>query len=329
MSDALGQVVVVGSANLDLVVEVERHPAPGETLMGSDYERHPGGKGANQAVAAARLGARTAFVGCVGRDDFGDALLASLSEAGVDVVAVERVDRPTGVAFIQVDAGGENSIVVAPGANAELTPARAQRAFARPGARAGAGSDVLCLQLEVPLPSVLAAAKAAREAGAAVLLNLAPAVRLGADELRHVTHLLVNTHEAALLLEVPAAEVSREPEAAATELTALVPAVIVTLGERGAVWAQRGRNAGGSGPARARNGRLPAFEVEAVDTTAAGDAFAGALAARLSAAPGTAEADLGAAVRYASAAGALATTRPGAQPSLPTASEVERLLERG
>ena len=189
--------MVVGSANLDLVVTVDRHPAPGETLLGSDYERHPGGKGANQAVAAALSGAQVRFVGCVGRDEFAELLLASLTAAGVDTEAVERVERPTGVAFIQVDAEGENSIVVAPGANAELTPERAHRALAVDGSRPGARFDVLCLQLEIPLPSVLAAARAAREAGADVLLNLAPAMKLGAAELSDVTHLLVNAHEAA------------------------------------------------------------------------------------------------------------------------------------
>lgn len=323
---------VVGSANLDLVVRVERHPAPGETLLGSDYQRHAGGKGANQAVAAARLGAPVAFVGCVGGDEFGELLSASLTEAGVDVAAVEKVTRPTGVAFIQVDAKGENTIVVAPGANAELTPQRVTRALEASASSPGAGFDVLCLQLEVPLASVLAAAKTARAAGALVLLNLAPPLPLDAEQLRDVTHLLVNEHEAASLLGSPSEQVALDPEAAAAELTSLVPNVVITLGEQGAAWAQRGDAASGEtgviepGRVRARTGRASAFAVAAVDTTAAGDAFAGALAARLRA--GTAAGDLAGAVRYACAAAALATTRHGAQPSLPSEREVASLLER-
>lgn len=331
-----GRVAVVGSANLDLVVRVERHPAPGETLLGSDYQRHAGGKGANQAVAAARLGAPVAFVGCVGGDEFGELLSASLTEAGVDVAAVEKVTRPTGVAFIQVDAKGENTIVVAPGANAELTPQRVTRALEASASSPGAGFDVLCLQLEVPLASVLAAAKTARAAGALVLLNLAPPLPLDAEQLRDVTHLLVNEHEAASLLGSPSEQVALDPEAAAAELTSLVPNVVITLGEQGAAWAQRGDAASdepgvveagrGRDAGQARSGRAPAFAVAAVDTTAAGDAFAGALATRLCA--GTAAWDLAGAVRYACAAAALATTRHGAQPSLPSEREVASLLER-
>lgn len=322
------RVVVVGSANLDLVVRVERHPAPGETLIGSDYERHPGGKGANQAVAAARMGADVAFVGRVGADEFGALLTRSLSHAGVDVGGVHEVGRPTGVAFIQVDAAGENTIVVAPGANAELTPEAAASALA-------GGCSVLCLQLEVPLETVLAAARAGRAAGAKVLLNLAPAVALSAAQLADVTHLVVNEHEAGLLLGLPAARVSAEPEAAAARLTDLVPNAVVTLGERGAAWARRNGEAVGAGRAgdeltgHELTGHVPAFAVEVVDTTAAGDAFVGALAARLSLAPNGSPDDLREAVRFASAAAALATTRRGAQPSLPPASEVEALLARG
>ncbi|HZJ08084.1 MAG TPA: ribokinase [Trueperaceae bacterium] len=355
------RIVVVGSANLDLVVGVERHPTPGETLIGSDYELHPGGKGANQAVAAARLGGDVAFVGCVGDDEFGSSLGASLSDAGVDVAALKTVKRPSGVAFIQVDADGQNTIVVSPGANSALMPDAAEGALAR-------GCAVLCLQLEVPLETVLAAANVARRSGAAVLLNLAPALRLSAEQLADVTHLLVNEHEAALLLETTSAGVLADPDGAARRLTSLAPNAVVTLGQRGAVWARRSGvgeratesggaadgegtgGAGGTGGAEGTvelagggtvvTGRQPAFKVDAVDTTAAGDAFAGALATRLALIAGGSPAspaddhyrqpvdDLAAAVRYASAAAALATTRRGAQPSLATAAEVEALLAR-
>jgi len=302
--DRRGRVVVVGSLNMDLVVRVARHPRPGETVLGHGHASHPGGKGANQAVAAARLGAHVSLAGRVGDDDHGRALVAALRRDGVDVSRVLRGERPTGVAFIQVDDRGQNSIVVSPGANGEVSVDDV-------AALDLASAAVVMLQLEVPLVAVLAAARAARRAGAAVLLNLAPAQALPPERLADVTHLLVNEHEAALLLGEDAGAVTADPVGAARRLTALAPVAVVTLGAAGAAWAERGGS----------EGRRPAFEAEVVDTTAAGDAFAGALAARLAAG----ERDLAAAVRYACAAGSLATTRAGAQPSLPTADEVERL----
>ncbi len=298
-------IAVVGSLNLDLVVRVARHPRPGETLLGSDYERHPGGKGANQAVAAARLGGRVRMVGRVGDDDFGSLLRSALVADGVDVDAVAVASRPTGVAFIQVAQGGQNTIVVAPGANDTLRPADLDGALFR-------GCRALLLQLEVPLDTVRRAARLAREAGARVVLNNAPAASLGARELADVSLLLVNESEAALTLGRATEEVVEAPQAAAHDLCERVPAAVVTLGERGVAWAERGE------PASYR----AAFPVTAVDTTAAGDAFAGALAVRLAAGDA-----LDAAVRFASAAGALATTRPGAQPSLPGPDAVAALLE--
>jgi ribokinase len=298
-------VAVVGSLNMDLVVRVRRHPRPGETVMGLGHASHPGGKGANQAVAAARLGASVSMVGRVGDDGHGRQLLDALRADGVGVRHVLRGSRPTGVAFIQVDESGQNSIVVSPGANAEVTEddVRAQDLTA---------AAVVMLQLEVPIDTVLAAARAGREAGASVLLNLAPAAPLTREQLADVSHLLVNEHEAAALLGAEARAVTADPVAAARRLTDLAPVAVVTVGAEGAAWAERG---GGEG-------RQPAFPVEVVDTTAAGDAFAGALAARLAAG----ERDLAAAVRFACAAGSLATTRAGAQPSLPTLAEVESLL---
>ncbi len=303
-----GRVVVVGSLNMDLVVRVARHPLPGETVLGRGHARHPGGKGANQAVAAARVGASVAMIGRVGRDDDGAALVTALAGAGVDTAGVATGTQPTGVAFVQVDDGGQNSIVVSPGANAELSPSEVAAADLEE-------AGVVMLQLEVPLATVRAAARAGRAAGAAVLLNLAPAEPLGAADLADVTHLLVNEHEAGVLLGGRAEDVVADPRAAARRLVELAPACVVTLGAAGAAWALRG----------GADGWESAYRVEVVDTTAAGDAFAGALAARIAAG----ERDLAAAVRYACAAGSLATSREGAQPSLPTAAEVDSMVSRG
>lgn len=312
-----GGIVVLGSVNMDLVVSVTRRPAPGETVLGGEYATHPGGKGANQAVAAARLGGRVSFVGRVGNDAFGGELKESLRRAGVDVARLRVSAGSSGVAFIQVDGAGQNSIVVSPGANARVT--------ARDLNGGLKGAAVLLLQLEIPLRSALEAAAAAREAGLAVVLNAAPAVRLTREQLSCVTHLLVNELEAATLLGEPSSAVLREPVGAAGRLTELVPCVVVTLGERGAAFARRGL--GGDG-GLLEAGAVPAFNVNAVDTTGAGDAFVGAFALEVARGGGRA-ADLEGAVRFASAAGGVAASRAGAQPSLPSAPEVEALLASG
>lgn len=306
-----GRVVVLGSANVDMVVGVERFPAPGETLLTPGYALHLGGKGANQAVAAARLGVDVAFVGCVGPDDHGEWIRAGLQEEGVDTRWLAVGERPTGVAFIQVEAGGQNSIVVAAGANAEVKPGGLA-----PEVMSGAGA--LLLQLELPLAAVLDAARAARAAGVAVVLNLAPAYPLTAERLADVDVLVVNELEAATLAGVSRAAVLAEPEALARELVASVPQVVVTLGAAGVAYARASVDGGISA------GRVAAHAVAVVDTTAAGDAFVGALVAFMVRRPAE---GLAAAVRYANAAGAIAVTRPGAQPSLPRAAEVESLLD--
>ncbi len=361
-----GAIVVVGSVNMDLVVRVVRHPRPGETLLGSDYATHPGGKGANQAVAAARLGGAVRFIGRVGSDAFGAQLAATLERDRVDIAALGRSARPSGVAFIQVDERGQNSIVVSPGANHDLDVVDL-----RAGALATA--SVLMLQLEIPLEVVRAAAAAGRRAGALVMLNLAPARRLEPSQLADVDLLLVNEHEA--VIQLGAVAEGKTPEEWAVALCRFVPCVVVTLGADGAVWACRAEPVdplrghdesvyGGTGaepeggPGGVQHGRVAAFEVNVVDTTAAGDAFAGALAhwlardrpatGRLGGGAGTdgsaaprasigstpaatsaGEHPLAVAVRFASAAGALAATRPGAQPSLPTLAEVMALLVEG
>jgi ribokinase len=316
-------IIVVGSLNMDLVVPVPRFPVAGETLLGGDYARHPGGKGANQAVAAARAGGDVAMIGRVGADAFGEALVDGLAADGVATEAVAALaDAPTGVAFISIDPSAQNTIIVAPGANARLAPDDLDPARF-------AGARVVLLQLEVPLETTLRAAELGRAEGARVVLNLAPAQPLTVAQLAHVDLLLVNETEAASLTGIAADEVAHAPERAAAALTDLVPAAVLTLGAAGAAWAEAGARVGaGADAARAAGasadaatGLVPGFPVEAVDTTAAGDAFAGALAVRL--AHG---ASLSEAVRHANAAGALAATRSGAQPSLPTAAEIDAFL---
>lgn len=299
-------IVIVGSLNMDLVVRVERHPRPGETLLGSDYETHAGGKGANQAVAAARAGGRVRMIGRVGNDAFGAELLAGLTAAGIDAQAVSRVEKPSGVAFIAVDANAQNSIIVSPGANATLGPGDlTDRLFS--------AAKAVLLQLETPLPTVLAAAERGRAAGALTILNLAPARKLSATELADIDLLLVNESEAATLLSSSEAAVRRDPQAATEKLVQLVPQAVLTVGAAGAAWATRNAR-----------GRQAAFPVTPVDTTGAGDAFAGALAVALSEGQ-----DLPAAVRFGSAAGALAVTRAGAQPALPQREAIEEMLAGG
>ncbi|MFI5527524.1 ribokinase [Kitasatospora sp. NPDC051853] len=307
------KVVVVGSVNVDLAVRVPHLPRPGETVSGGGLEQGTGGKGANQAVAAARLGARTALVARVGADEFGRRAREALAEAGVEVSAVTTAAAATGTALIVIGPDGENTITVSPGANAELDPAGVE---AQAGRLAGAGA--LLLQLEVPVATCLAAARSAKAAGVPVVLNAAPLpTEIGAD-LRELIAaadvLVVNEVEAAGLLGGDGGgdgvgEVVGVPAA----LGRFGPGeVVVTLGSRGAVH---------TGPDGA-GVRVPAFAVEAVDAVGAGDAFCAALA--VARAEGTT--DLGTAVRRASAVGALATTGRGAQGALPTRAEVDAFL---
>ncbi len=299
------RITVLGSLNMDLVIRAPRHPRPGETLTGGAFRTFPGGKGANQAVAAARAGGQVTMIGAVGQDAFGDALVAGLRADGVDTSCVGRSREATGVALITVSASGENTIVIAPGANGTLTPetvaAHAQQI---------ATADVLLLQLEAPLPVVEAAAALARAHGVPVILNPAPAQPLPASLLRHVTYLIPNQHEAALLSGLPTDTDEQAAAAAAALQAAGVGAVILTLGERGALVFT-----GGAGIA------APSFPIQAVDTTAAGDAFVGGFAVAL-----TEGRPAGEAARWGCAAGALACTVLGAQPSLPQREAILALL---
>ncbi|GAA1861797.1 ribokinase [Asanoa iriomotensis] len=295
----MNRVVVVGSANLDLGVGVRQLPRPGETVLGSDVVASPGGKGANQAVAARRLGADAVLVAALGGDRFGADLRVALAGEGLPPDHVVTYDDcATGIALIVVDADGENTIVVSSGANARLDAA------ALAGLPDLLGSaDLLVLQLEIPLDTCLAAARHARRAGARVLLNAAPLPPAGApalaELLREVDVLVVNEGEAAELGGDATALRHRGPAAC-----------VITLGARGAV----------SADATGTRTHRP-FRVDAVDTTGAGDTFCGALAAAL--AEG---AELDEAVRRGCAAGALATTRMGAQSAMPMAAELDSFL---
>jgi ribokinase len=257
-----GQVVVVGSANVDLVVDVPRHPAGGETILGGDLRRTPGGKGANQAVAAARAGgADTTFVGALGRDESAELLLTSLTGAGVRTDTVDRVDAPTGTALITVSPDGENAIVVAPGANSRVRIGAAQ-------ADRTAAADVVLAQLEIPLDAVLAAARA-RRAGALFVLNAAPSRELPEELWEELDVLVVNEHEAEDLAGVGAAA----PEDLAAALLERVPAVVITLGAQGSLVAERGVPAVRV-PALARSGRAGTGLVEAARLAGAAGALA-------------------------------------------------------
>jgi len=304
--------VVVGSLNMDFVVTVNRLPAPGETVLGSGFQMIPGGKGGNQACAAARLGGAAVTVrmaGRVGYDVFADHLKASLSAAGVDVSAVHATRaQPTGVALIWVDRAGQNSIVVASGANHELLPA--DLGALRPVFR---GARLVLFQLETPLATVRGALELARQEGTQTILDPAPAQRLPAEFLRLADILTPNETEALILLgQLPARVRAAEAPALTQALRASgAQRVVLKLGDQGCFYDDG-----------ARQIHLPAFPVEVRDSTAAGDIFNGGLAVALAEGRPVAEA-----LRFASAAAALSVTRLGAQASVPTRAEVAAFLQ--
>ncbi|NTZ93870.1 ribokinase [Pseudomonas koreensis] len=296
-------VVVIGSLNMDLVTRAPRLPKGGETLIGHSFATVSGGKGANQAVAAARLGAQVAMVGCVGNDDYGVQLRDALLAEQIDCQAVSTVADSSGVALIVVDDNSQNAIVIVAGANGAMTPAVIDRFDAVLQA-----ADVIICQLEIPDATVGHALKRARELGKTVILNPAPASRpLPADWFTAIDYLIPNESEAAALSGLPVDSLEAA-ESAASQLIAMgAGKVIVTLGAQGSLFA---------------NGKdfehFPAPKVKAVDTTAAGDTFVGGFAAAL--ASGKSEAE---AIRYGQVAAALSVTRAGAQPSIPTMSDVQ------
>jgi ribokinase len=301
------QLVIVGSLNMDLIVRTPHLPRPGETILGREFMTAHGGKGANQTVAAAKLGATVHMIGRVGGDDFGRALRNNIRAAGADgtYVTVEN-SAATGIAIIEVEDGGQNTIVVAPGANAYVTRADVDAARS-----VIVTSQAVIAQLEIPLDTVKYALSIARAAHVMTILNPAPAQPLSTELLSLVDLLAPNESEAALLTGIEVKD-DASVEAAAQQLRERgARSVVITLGERGAL-ALSGEKVW----------RIPPFRVNAIDTTAAGDAFLGALAAAYAT-----HGNLDAALREASAAGALATTRLGAQPSMPTRAELNEFLK--
>jgi len=296
-------VVVIGSLNMDLVTRAPRLPKGGETLIGHSFATVSGGKGANQAVAAARLGAQVAMVGCVGNDDYGVQLRDALLAEQIDCQAVSTVADSSGVALIVVDDNSQNAIVIVAGANGAMTPAVIDRFDAVLQA-----ADVIICQLEIPDATVGHALKRARELGKTVILNPAPASRpLPADWFTAIDYLIPNESEAAALSGLPVDSLEAAESAAGQLIAMGAGKVIITLGAQGSLFA---------------NGKgfehFPAPKVNAVDTTAAGDTFVGGFAAAL--ASGKSEAE---AIRYGQVAAALSVTRAGAQPSIPTMSDVQ------
>ena len=306
MNERKPKVVVVGSFMMDLVIKAERRPQKGETLIGQQFGMFGGGKGNNQAIAAVRLGGDVTMVGRLGMDSFGDTLMDALVEEGVEIRFIVRdAEVGTGVGSPVIDADGDNSIIIVPRANMRLSAADVDRA-----ASAISDSDVLLLQLEVPIAASQRAAEIAKSSGTKVILNPAPARDLPDSFLDQVDILTPNQVEAELLCGVEVSDSEGAERAARILLDRGVSAVILTLGEGGALLFKDGLTTS-----------IPAYRVNVVDTTAAGDAFCGALATAL--ARGEALED---AVVFANAAGALAVTVLGAAPSMPTAKQITEFL---
>jgi len=302
-------ILVVGSSNTDLIIRVPRIPRPGETVLGGEFATAAGGKGANQAVAAARAGGRVTLVARIGADGFGDRALANFKLDDINARFVLRNDDvPSGIALITVDERGENSISVASGANALLSAADIERA-----AEAFAAADILLLQLESPLETVAAAVREAKKRGVPVILNPAPARDLGDELLRLVTVLTPNEHEAELLTGITVRDERGAREAALRLRDRGPETVIITMGDRGAFVSAPGFE-----------GPSAAFKVVPVDTTAAGDVFNGALAVAMAE-----KLPLPEALRFAQAAAAISVTRPGAQPSAPNRPAIDAFLAAG
>jgi len=293
----VSSVIVVGSANVDQVFRVERIPSPGETVLSTGFSTARGGKGQNQAVAAARAGAPTAFIAALGDDAFGSDTRAGLIDDGVDVTGVRSLDAATGTALIAVDSVGENTIIVEAGANRLLVDLQSADAAAI------AASSVLAMQLEIPLDTVIAAARIARAADTTVMLNAAPIRDLPAELLSSLDILVVNEHEASHLAG----------ERDWRELTEQVPVVVVTLGSEGALLLRRGSD----------EVRVAAPSVHAVDATGAGDTFCGAFAAGLAE-----DMELEQALRFAVTAASLSVQSYGAVPSIPLRAQIDAATSR-
>lgn len=305
----MAHIIVVGSLNMDLVVRTQHLPLPGETVLGSDFQTIPGGKGANQAVGAARLGTQVTMIGRVGSDDFGKALQASLEREGINTahILVDEI-APTGIATITLDETGQNSIVVSSGTNMKLTPEDVEKALSQIKS-----VDVIVLQLEIPLGCVEAAARFGQERGVRIVLNPAPAQQLSNTLLSQIDVLIPNENEASLLTGLPVENRTQAEIAAQVLLDKGVGSVILTLGARGALVLE------GNSPAI----HIPSHQVDVVDTTAAGDAFVAGLSVGLGERMSLVEA-----AKLGNATGALAVTKLGAQPAMPTRRDVEIFISK-
>jgi len=305
----MSKIIVIGSANTDFTVRVDRLPRPGETVAGGEFMVSFGGKGANQALAALKSGAGVLFLAKIGTDDLGERLCRHLVQSGIPEEGLLRDTRtPAGIALIAVDSGGRNQIVVASGSNARFSASDLHPL--KPRLK---GAALLLAQLEIPIETVQEALRLAKADGAATILNPAPFAPLPKGIYRAVDILTPNEGEAAALTGIPVDGLSGAAEAAAALHARGCPTVILTLGGQGAFLSHRGKTT-----------HFPAFPVKPVDSVAAGDAFNGALAAAL--AEGAPIED---AIRFANAAGALSTLKRGAQESLPARQEIETLLKRG
>jgi ribokinase len=312
----MADILVIGSLNTDLVVRAPHFPMPGETISGGDLQIIPGGKGANQAVAAARQGANVAMLGRVGKDSFGPFLLDSLKSDSVDISNVKVDESATGTAIIIVDVNGQNSIVLSAGANGKVSPADVDNAsLLRP--------NLILLQLEIPIPTVLHAAQYAKQNGIRVILNPAPAQSLPDELISLIDFIVPNETELSLLTGLEVTDIASAEQAAKILLSRGAKNVIVTLGSKGALLVSSNQVT-----------HVDAYKINVVDTTAAGDAFIGGFASKLI----ESESELTdiheqapalqiiKAVKYANACGALAATKFGAQPSLPTKEETEKFI---
>lgn len=295
------KILVIGSSNTDMTIKGDRLPKPGETVIGGEFKMGPGGKGANQAVAAKRLGGDVSFVCKVGNDIFGDNALSGYRREGLDISHVLRSSKPSGTALILVDDSGENVISVAAGANGDLTPGDIE------GMRdVIASADYLILQLEIPVPSIVAAAKIAHEAGVYVILNPAPACELPLEVFRYISLITPNQTEASIMTGIQVSDEDSLSEAVSALMTLGVKDVVVTLGSKGSLVCTGGEKV-----------MVPARKVKAVDATAAGDTFCGALCVALSEGKTLVEAAF-----FATAASALTVQKMGAQDSIPFRADI-------
>jgi ribokinase len=299
-------IVVIGSINMDMVVAIDHRPVKGETVLGSGFFMSPGGKGANQAYAASRLGASTLMLGKVGQDAFGEQLLENLQQVGIDTSCIDRVDNiSSGIALISIDAEGDNSIIVAPGANMALKIADIDRWEDRIKQ-----AKMVLLQLEIPLESVMHATEIARKHGIPVLIDPAPAQPLPDRLLQIADYISPNETELSALTGIQVHDAESAMQAASILLSKGVGTVLAKLGSQGVAVVRRDQTV-----------VIDSYKVDAVDTTAAGDAFAGAFATAI-----VSGEDLLSAVRFANAVGAITVTRKGAQASMPDMQQVERFM---